>query len=142
MDDLQYTFAVQCNWEYTCSRLLEAVDPAQRPAVQEHLHGLHTTSPGLRNWVMALCWRGAVLPGHVPPELIDVYLTDAEAVPLHDCEDCGLAVPVRPSRVAGMEEEPELVYFPFCPLCGGRTGWYFHCTRQTSLAAAPSIAAG
>jgi hypothetical protein len=81
-------------------------------------------------WVSAIAWRGAVLPTQVPEEIIDVYLSDSEAVPLHDCGSCGLAIPVRPSRLYGLDGDPERVYFSLCPACGSRTGPHMYFTRR------------
>lgn len=91
---------------------------------------MHNGGSGLRDWVSAITWRGAVLPKRIPDELMNVYLIDSEAAPLHDCEGCGLAVPVRPSRLYGPEGEPDQVYFASCPLCGARTGLYMHFSRR------------
>ena len=46
----------------------------------------------------------------MPPLVADVYLAHPDALPFHDCEDCGYEVPHQ--------------YFKQCPLCGGRVGWY------------------
>ena len=55
-------------------------------------------------------------PLAMPPEIAQVYFDDENALPLHQCEDCGLGIPTaRPGR-----------YFETCPLCGGRTGWRFY----------------
>jgi hypothetical protein len=50
--------------------------------------------------------------------------------PLHDCEGCGLLVPVRPSRFDGWDGDPDEVYFPTCPLCESRTGQYLYFTKR------------
>jgi hypothetical protein len=46
----------------------------------------------------------------MPPVVAEVYFQDPNALPLHECEDCGYRLPLR--------------YFQACPLCGGRVGWY------------------
>jgi hypothetical protein len=117
-------------WIDASNRFLRAISPQQRAMVAELLHSVHNGGSGLRDWVSAIAWRGAVLPMQVPEELIAVYLSDSEAVPLHDCEKCGLAMPVRPSRLYGLEGEPERVYFSACPACGSRTGPRMFFTRQ------------
>jgi hypothetical protein len=117
-------------WVKVSNQFLNAVAPAQRKQVAQLLHSVHYGGSGLRDWVSAIAWRGAVLPMQIPEELIDVYLSDSEAVPLHDCESCGLAVPVRPSRLYGLEGEPERVYFSACPACGSRTGPHMYFTRR------------
>jgi hypothetical protein len=50
----------------------------------------------------------------MPPVMADVYLAHRDALPLHQCEECGYRVPHK--------------YFTECPLCGGRVGWnaYWH----------------
>ncbi len=70
------------------------------------------------------------MPPQIPECVISVYLSDGEAAPLHDCEVCGFAVPVRPNHLHGLESEPEQEYFPNCPICGGRTGLYYFWSRQ------------
>jgi hypothetical protein len=117
-------------WIDVSAQFLNAVAPAQREKVGGLLHSMHNGGSGLRDWISAIAWRGGVLPTQVPEEIIDVYLSDSEAVPLHDCEGCGLAMPVRPSRLYGLEGEPERVYFSSCPACGSRTGPYMFFTRQ------------
>jgi len=62
------------------------------------------------------------LPDELPSELVDVYIQDDEAEPLHDCERCGLPVPVHAGRRCGHEASVDCEYFPACPHCGGRTG--------------------
>jgi hypothetical protein len=118
------------HWVNVSSQFLGSITPRQRTNVADLLHSVHNGGSGLRDWVSAIAWRGAVLPTQVPEKVIDVYLSDSEAVPLHDCETCGLAIPVRPSRLYGMDGEPERVYFPLCPACGSRTGPYMYFTRR------------
>jgi hypothetical protein len=113
-------------WQNAQCNFLNAVSPTQRESVERLLNQLHSGGMGLRMWLQAIAWRGAKLPQSIPVELIDVYLHDSEAVPLHDCEECGLAVPVRPNRLRGCDADPERTYFPCCPSCGGRTGWYLY----------------
>jgi hypothetical protein len=87
---------------------------------------------GLRAWLSLLEVDHPVLPSELPSELIEVYLHDHEAEPLHDCESCGLAVPVRCGRRLGREPVAERVYFPTCPSCGGRTGRYAFWSRSAT----------
>jgi hypothetical protein len=128
------TGANSCNttvhWAKVSNEFLNAVTPCQRKSVAELLHTVHNGGSGLRDWVSAIAWRGAVLPTQVPEEIIDVYLSDSEAVPLHDCGSCGLAIPVRPSRLYGLDGDPERVYFSLCPACGSRTGPHMYFTRR------------
>jgi hypothetical protein len=59
-------------------------------------------------------------------------MEDSEAMPQHDCADCGLAIPVRPARPADFVGEVERIYFPTCPNCGGRSGWYAYLSNAMS----------
>jgi hypothetical protein len=117
-------------WQDAHLRLLAAVEPDQRCQVERLCTSLHNGGGGLREWISAIARGATVLPDSIPPELIRVYVCDPEAVPLHDCEECGLAVPVRPNRLHGLEASPEQVYFPKCPKCGARTGQYYYWSRQ------------
>lgn len=117
-------------WRDTCEQFLASVPTHLQERVEWALHNLHSGGTGLRNWVSAIAWRGGKLPEHVPSEIIDVYMCDEEAKPLYDCESCGMAIPVRASRTATIEDEPEYVYFKACPACGGRTGLYLYFSRQ------------
>lgn len=110
-------------WEQTRRQFLDVVDPEQRILVGKLLEQLQQGASGLRDWVTAIAWRGANFPKFVPPEVINVYLRDEQALALHQCQDCGLAVPVRPNSQLGPDAEPEQIYFPRCPLCGGATSW-------------------
>jgi hypothetical protein len=118
------------NWKVTYQRFLQAVSPRQRDQVARLAKSVHNGGSGLRDWLSAITWRGAILPKRIPEQIIDIYLRDSEAVPLHDCEGCGLAIPVRPSRLYGLEGEPDQIYFDKCPACGSRTGLYLYFSRQ------------
>jgi hypothetical protein len=119
-------------WQDTYTRFLVAVHPDQRETIEPLLQQLHFGSSGLRQWLDAIVWEGAVLPEQIPPAIIEVYLHDSEAMPLYECGDCGLAVPVRPNRTLGPDAEPEKVYFADCPVCGGPTGYCLFRTRHFS----------
>lgn len=125
-------------WKDTCQEFLVSVPADMHDNVERSLNNLHTCGPGLRAWVSSIAWRGGKLPEVVPSELINVYLADPEAVPVHDCESCGIAVPVRPHRLFGMEAEPEQTYFPVCPVCGGRTGMFMYMSRRLEESPAAS----
>lgn len=118
------------HWEQSSARLLKAVPPEYTAIVQRLLQSPHLGGAGLREWVSAIALRGAICPDSIPAEVIQAYLSDPEAVPLYDCEACGIAVPVRPSQRHGREADPELVYFEKCPWCGGKTGWYLYWSCQ------------
>ena len=117
-------------WEATCSRFLDSISARQRDQVATLLHQMHNGGSGLRDWISAIALRGAPLPERIPEAIIHVYLTDPEAAPLHDCEGCGIAIPVRPSRLYGLEGDPDEIYFSTCPGCGSRTGLFVHFTRH------------
>jgi|SRR5579884_1542082 len=112
---------LEAHWSQARAALLAAVAPAQRPLVAALLRQPLRGGRGLRMWLRLLATQGPPLPPSLPEVLIHVYLNDPEAVPLHDCAGCGLAVPVRPGWL-GYEGEPQRVYFPACPHCGGHTG--------------------
>jgi hypothetical protein len=110
--------------------LLAAVPPGLRPLVASLLTTPRRGGRGLRAWLSLLAADSRPLPDELPRELVEVYLTDDDAEPLHDCEACGLAVPVRCGRRVGHEPVAEHVYFPACPQCGGRTGRYAFWSRR------------
>lgn len=122
--------ASDARWTDACRQFIAAVPANICQPVDRSLHSLHGGGFGLRNWVSSIAWRGGKLPQELPAELVQVYLDDPEAAPLHDCESCGVAIPVRPNRIDGLEAEPEQTYFPTCPICGGRTGLYMYVSRQ------------
>lgn len=66
-------------------------------------------------------WPYSEIPPKVllamPADVAEVYIEDPSALPLHDCEHCGYAVPHQ--------------HFSSCPLCGGRVGWYAYWGRRT-----------
>jgi len=103
-------------------RLLAAVPARQRALVRTLLTNPRYGGRGLRAWLGLMAADDRPLPAALPQELVEVYLRDAEAEPLHDCEACGLAVPVRAGWRSGHEPSCDRVYFPACPHCGGRTG--------------------
>ena len=109
--------------------LLAAVPPTLRARVQVLLTSPRKGGRGLRAWLTLLEAGGRELPPVLPRQLIEVYLTDDEAEPLHDCESCGLWVPVRCGRRVGLEPVAERVYFPTCPHCGGKTGRFAYWSR-------------
>ncbi|MDX1965436.1 MAG: hypothetical protein SFX18_19985 [Pirellulales bacterium] len=113
-------------WEAACRQLLDAVPQEYLSLISLLLKERNGGGCGLRDWISAVAFRGAKFPHSIPPQIVRIYLNDPEAVPLHDCEECGLAVPVRPNRVHGLESDPECEYFPTCPLCGGRTGPFYY----------------
>jgi len=125
-------------WANACERLMAAVAPSQRRRVQGLLSNPSLGGRGIRMWVQNLMRAEDVnLPSSVPETLVQVYFDDAEAIPLHDCEQCGVPLPVRPGLAAD-HSEPERVYFERCPICGGRAGLYAFWSRSTDGNAAKS----
>ena len=109
---------------------LAASSPAElRSTVRALLRNPRSGGRGLRAWLSLAATQGRPIPAELPAELVRVYLDDHEAEPLHDCEDCGLPVPVRAGRHCGHEAVVECVYFPECPCCGGRTGRHAYWSR-------------
>lgn len=123
-------FGGDLRWEETCKEFLVSVPGEMQSSVERALRNSHEGGVGLRAWVSSIAWRGSKLPESVPAELLKVYFADPEAVPLHECETCGISIPVRPNRFRGMEDEPEETYFSTCPVCCGRTGLYLYMSRQ------------
>ena len=70
------------------------------------------------------------MPECLPRDVVIVYLSDPESLPLHDCADCDMSTPVRPNRLYGSEGDPEVDYFPVCPVCGGHTGLYSYWSNR------------
>jgi len=116
--------AADRKWNQTRERFLAAVADDQRADVEQCLNDLGARGTGLRTWLAAIAWRGGVLPQCLPCELVQVYLDDAEARPLHECEACGLLIPIQPARRRGGSVIPLSSYFSNCPACDGGTGWY------------------
>lgn len=117
-------------WEFVYSQFIGLVDKELRDDVQRALVNMHQNGEGLRCWINDIAYRERVLPTLIPREVLQVYLSDPEALPLHDCADCGLSVPVRPNRLYGSEADPEQEYFPICPACGGQTGLYCYWSNR------------
>jgi hypothetical protein len=103
-------------------RLLSAAPSALRSRVRAALANPRLGGRGLRAWLAKMEVEDRPLPEQLPDDLFMVYLSDTEAEPLFDCEECGLPVPVRAGRRGGHEPNCDRVYFPRCPHCGGRTG--------------------
>ena len=114
----------------TLDRLLAAMPADYRTRTLALLVSRQYGGRGLRAWLALLEADDRTLPGDLPVELVNVYLDDDEAEPLHDCERCGLSVPVRARRRCGHEATVERIYFPSCPHCGGRTGRHAYWSRS------------
>lgn len=111
-------------------RFLAAVSAEQRGRARALLTDPHAGGRGLRALLAILDADPRALPAALPAELVEVYLCDDEAEPLHDCERCGLPVPVHAGRRCGHEASVDREYFPACPHCGGRTGRYAFWSRR------------
>jgi len=117
----------------TMSLFLAAVSATQRSRVRALLTDPRCGGRGLRAMLALLDTDPRELPEEIPSELVEVYIQDDEAEPLHDCERCGLPVPVHAGRRCGHEASVDCEYFPTCPHCGGRTGRYaFWSARQAT----------
>ena len=124
-------------WDEIKESFLEAVAAKQRSKVAALLREPGGRGRGLRTWLRALAAQEQAPPERLPVELVQVYLDDEEALPLHDCAGCGVAIPVRPDWQR-FEGEPQHTYFPDCPCCGERTGLYAAWSRR--LAVVPEAA--
>ena len=111
-------------------RLLAAVSADQRGRARAALTDPRAGGRGLRALLAILDTDARALPPALPAELVEVFLRDDEAEPLHDCERCGLPVPVHAGRRCGHEASVDRVYFPACPQCGGRTGRFAFWSRR------------
>jgi hypothetical protein len=132
----------ETHWEEIRQRFLAAIDPGLREGIEHLMHQPHYSGFGIRAWLNSLATGASMLVEPLPYQVVKVYLDYPEAMPLHDCERCGLAVPILPNRQDGYEGEPERVFFPECPSCGGRTGWYLYWSQDHHDTTAPSTESG
>jgi len=116
------------------TRFLSAVPVGLRSRVRATLIDPRLGGRGLRAWLALLEIEDRPLPAAFCDDLVAVYLSDPEAEPLYDCEECGLAVPVRAGRRCGHEPTCDRVYFATCPHCGGRTGEHAFWSRSGYVA--------
>jgi hypothetical protein len=126
--------SIHPSWLSMRDRFLDAVEMRQRPQVASMLRLPQHGGRGLRAWLGSIAAQRSCMPDSIPEQLVQVYLEDSEAIPLHDCASCGVAIPVRPAW-DGYEEEPDQVYFSRCPCCGGPTGLYAYWSRRAEEAA-------
>ncbi len=119
-----------------CERLLAATPPPLRDTVRLLLGDPLAGGRGLRAWAARIEIDPRPLPDSLPAVLVEVYLRDADAEPLHDCGGCGLPVPVRVGHRTGHEPTCERVYFARCPHCGGDTGPFAYWSRPRPVIAA------
>lgn len=121
------------DWLRAERRLLASIPQGLRSRVEAVLTDPRSGGRGLRAMVALLVNEERPLPKTLPSDLIDIYLYDDEAEPLHDCENCGLPLPVRASYRAGHEANPERIYYSSCPHCGGRTGRFAYWSRGEQM---------
>jgi hypothetical protein len=113
-------------------RLLHAVPASHRSATQALINDPRRGGHGLRMWLTLMEADYSRDLQDLPGELIAVYLADSDAEPLHDCAQCGLAIPVKATRRCGHEAAVERIYFPTCPCCGGSTGRHAYWSRAST----------
>lgn len=113
-------------------RFLSAVTPSLQPRVRATLSNPRLGGRGLRAWLQLVELEDRPLPSRIPDDLVAVYLSDTEAEPLYDCEQCGLSIPVRAGHRGGHEPSCDRVYFARCPHCGGRTGPFAFWSRRNA----------
>jgi len=112
------------------NRFLAIVPVRVRDDVRRMLLSPSEGGRGLRQWLSLMEIERRPLPRQLPVDLVEVYLNDDDAEPMHDCEDCGFVVPVRVSRRIGHEAVVERDYYPTCPNCGGRTGRFAYWSKR------------
>lgn len=112
-------------WTKAKQQFLAAVAPQQRQAVATALENRHAASPGLRQWLRGLIIEEMRLPKRIPPQVIAIYLEDADALPLYGCSHCALALPVKCISTWAADAVEE-VYFDNCPSCGQSVDLYGH----------------
>jgi hypothetical protein len=117
-------------WDDAASELLAAVPERLRSAVANVLSHPNLGGRGLRAWLGLLAAEKRDLPDRLADELVEIYLREDDAEPLHDCEKCGLSIPVRAARRCGHEAVIEHIFFSKCPHCGGRTGRFAYWSRS------------
>lgn len=117
-------------WDFAYDGFMSLVAEDLREEIERIVSGINGNGQGLRCWINNIAYRGGVMPELIPREVLLVYLVDHEALPLHDCANCGLSVPVRPNRLYGSEGDPEEEYFLVCPACGGQTGLYSYWSNR------------
>ena len=121
--EIQWEESLSPSWQEVRNGFLRSLFPSQRRQVSELLRDGDVRGRGLRTWLRLIAAQGGDLQSQYPEELVQVYLDDDEAMPLHDCAGCGVAIPVRPAW-QGAEGGLQEIYFPKCPCCGARTGLY------------------
>ncbi len=118
-----YRPPLDSRWSEARAALLAAVSDDQRQVVADLLRHPHHGGVGLRMLLRALATDDRPMPQDLPQELVQIYLDDPEAVPLHDCAVCGIPIPVHADR-SDPEGPSQRIYFASCPRCGGQTGLY------------------
>src|SRR4051794_30592504 len=106
------TNPVKSRWDEAVEEFLAAIHPRQRVAVEQMLKRPNCGGQSLRNWLRAIVSQNRKVHSKFPRELIEVYLRDSEAEPVHDCSRCGLMVPVHVDRHHDPDGETGRSYFP------------------------------
>jgi hypothetical protein len=119
----QHYAALEQICEGTPEPLQQAVVERMQKAVRHWIEdeAADLQDDGLLLWAEKSLHQDAVpIPDELPAELMQAWLDDPQALPCHECGDCGLLVPT--------DRQRKVEYFPTCPMCGGRTGllaWFY-----------------
>ena len=117
-------------WSDALHRLLERLEPEQRSLVLEELKGYSERGKdALGKLTLKVLFYveqhlKAGTPLEFPCSVASVYLEDPDAEPLHECADCGYDLPFEWAHPRAEPPRAAKVYFEFCPLCGGKVGYY------------------
>ncbi len=106
------------HWNRTRDQFLAAVSPRLRASVAWLLSDRRRGGIGLRLWLANIAAGRSPLPVELPSQLIEIYLNNSMAMPLNECQECGMTLPVSQQ---GYEEETDVAYFSSCPVCGAGT---------------------
>ncbi len=137
--DISWQEQLSPTWDEVREHFLSLIRPHQRGQVAALLSQSDACGRGLRTWLRLIGAQGELPSAPFSAELVQVYLTDDEAMPLHDCSGCGVAIPVRPDW-QGLDGEPQEIYFPQCPCCGERTGLYAAWSRSQASSTEAAVA--
>jgi hypothetical protein len=118
-------------WSDALHRLLERLEPEQRSLVLEDIEGCSERRKGanlgkLTSTVLFYVEQHlkAGTPLELPGSVASVYLQDPDVQPDHECADCGYDLPFQWPHPRAEPPRAAKVYFEFCPLCGGKVGYY------------------
>ena len=118
---ISWVTALPPSWRQCKTRFLVLLPESLRDQVANAIVEPDSRGRELRMWLRRLAAE-QVWPRHaLPDSLIQVYLDDPDAMPLHNCSVCDIAIPIRPD-FRELDDVPQKIYFPECPCCGGPTG--------------------